>query len=72
MGEDATKLGHFKQESVVDLEEVSQGEVEVKYKSDVSIVVKLAMFGDRIMRSKAKQVEEEFTKNLQEKLRDAV
>jgi carbon monoxide dehydrogenase subunit G len=74
VGEDATKLGHFKQKSVVDLEEVSPGEVAVKYKykSDVSIVGKLAMFGDRVMRSKAKQVEEEFTKNLQEKLRDAV
>lgn len=69
---DVTKLGHFKQKTQVDLKEVSPGEVEVKYKSDVSIVGKLAMFGDRVMRSKAKQVEEEFTKNLQEKLRDAI
>jgi carbon monoxide dehydrogenase subunit G len=71
-GEDVTKLGHFKQKTQVDLKEVSPGQVEIKYKSDVSIVGKLAMFGDRIMRSKAKQVEEEFTKNLQEKLQDAV
>jgi hypothetical protein len=49
----------------VDLKEVLLGEVEVKYKSDVSIVRKLAMFGNRIIRSKAKQVEEEFTKNLE-------
>ncbi len=54
------------------MKEVSPGEVDVKYKSDVSIVGKLVMFGDRIMRSKAKHVEEEFTKNLQEKLRDVV
>jgi carbon monoxide dehydrogenase subunit G len=54
----------------VDLKEVLLGEVVVKYKPDVSIVGKLAMFCDRIMRSKAKQVEEEFRKNLQEKLRD--
>jgi carbon monoxide dehydrogenase subunit G len=54
----------------VDSKDVSPGEVEVKYKSDVSIVGKLAMSGDRIMRSKAKQVEEDFTRNLQEKLRD--
>lgn len=67
-GEDVTKLGHFRQKSVVDLKEVSPGEVEVKYKTDVIIVGKLAMFGDRIMRSKAKQVEEEFTKNLRDKL----
>jgi carbon monoxide dehydrogenase subunit G len=56
----------------VDLKEALLGEVEIKYKSDVSIVRKLSMFGDRIIRSKAKQVEEEFTKNLQEKLRDVV
>jgi carbon monoxide dehydrogenase subunit G len=69
-GEDVTKLGHFKQKSVVDLKEVSSGEVEIKYKSDVSIVGKLAMFGDRVMRAKAKESEKEFTKNLQEKLRN--
>ena len=67
-GEDVTKLGHFKQKSVVDLKEVSPGEVEIKYKSEVSIVGKLAMFGDRVMRAKAKETEKEFTKNLQEKL----
>jgi len=68
-GEDVTKLGHFKQRTDVDLKEVSPDEVEVKYKSEVSIVGKLAMFGDRIMRAKAKQVEEEFTKALQERLK---
>jgi carbon monoxide dehydrogenase subunit G len=71
-GEDVTKLGHFKQKTQVDLKEVSPGEVEVKYKSDVSIVGKLAMFGDRIMRAKAKDVEKGFTTNLQEKLKDIV
>jgi hypothetical protein len=30
---------------------------------------KLAMFGDRILRAKSKEVEKEFTKNLQEKLK---
>jgi uncharacterized protein len=68
-GEDVTKLGHFRQKSVVDLKEVKPGEVEITYRTDVSIVGKLAMFGDRIMRAKAKQVEEEFTKALQEKLK---
>lgn len=69
-GEDVTKLGHFKQKSVVDLKEVSPGTVEIKYKTDVSIVGKLAMFGDRIMRAKAKKVEEEFTEALQGKLKN--
>lgn len=68
-GEDMTKLGHFKNKTSVDLKEVSPGTVEVTYKSDVSIVGKLAMFGDRIMRAKAKDTEKEFTKNLKEKLK---
>ncbi len=71
-GEDMTKLGHFKQKTIVDLTEKSGGEVEVTYKTDVSIVGKLAMFGDRIMRAKAKDTEKEFTKNLQEKLKSIV
>ncbi|MCS7280109.1 MAG: carbon monoxide dehydrogenase subunit G [Desulfobacterota bacterium] len=68
-GEDITKLGHFRQKSVVDLKDLGNGEVEITYKTDVQIVGKLAMFGDRIMRAKAKDVEKEFTKNLQEKLK---
>ena len=71
-GEDVTKLGHFKQKTSVDLKEVLPGEVQITYKSDVSIVGKLAMFGDRIMRAKAKETEKEFTKNLQEKLNSIV
>ena len=71
-GEDVTKIGHFKQKTLKDLKELSPGEVEVTYKSNVSIVGKLAMFGDRIMRAKAKQVEEEFTNALQERLKEIV
>ena len=69
-GEDMTKLGHFKQKSVVDLKEVSPGSVEVTYKTEVSIVGKLAMFGDRVMRAKAKEVEKQFTAALQERLKN--
>jgi carbon monoxide dehydrogenase subunit G len=69
-GEDITKLGHFKQKTVVDLKENANGEVEVSYQSNVNIVGKLAMFGDRIMKSKAKDVEKEFTQNLQKKLKE--
>jgi carbon monoxide dehydrogenase subunit G len=71
-GEDMTKLGHFKSKTTVDLKEVSPGKVEVSYKSDVNIVGKLAMFGDRIMRAKAKDTEKAFTKNLQEKLKTII
>lgn len=68
-GEDVTKLGHFKQKSTVDLKDKGNGEVEVSYRTDVNIVGKLAMFGDRIMRAKAKDVEKDFTTKLQEKLK---
>lgn len=68
-GEDMTKLGHLKQKTVVDMKEIGGGEVEISYKADVTIVGKMAMFGDRIMRAKAKDVEKEFTKNLQERLK---
>ena len=68
-GEDIAKTGHFVQKGVVDLRETPRGEVEVSYKTDATIVGKLAMFGDRIMRAKAKKVEEEFTKALQERLK---
>jgi len=71
-GEDVTKLGHFKQKTLVDLREVSPGRVEITYKSDVNIVGKLAMFGDRVMRAKSRQVEEEFTNALREKLKEIV
>jgi carbon monoxide dehydrogenase subunit G len=53
----------------VDLRKVSPGQVEMTYESDVNIVRKLTMFGDRIMEAKTKQVEEEFTNALKEKLK---
>jgi uncharacterized protein len=71
-GEDIGKAGHFVQKSVVDLRETAEGEVELSYRTDATIVGKLAMFGDRIMRAKAKKVEEEFTNALQEKLKGLV
>ncbi len=67
-GEDVTKLGHMKQTTTIDLKDLGNGETEISYKSDVSIVGKLAMFGDRIMKSKARDMEKEFTKNLSAKL----
>jgi carbon monoxide dehydrogenase subunit G len=48
---------------------VRVGRIEVAYGSEVSSVGKVAMFGDRIMKAKAKDTEKEFTKNLAEKLR---
>lgn len=66
-GEALGKMGTFTVLLVVDLTQSGE-EVEVVYKTDVNIVGKLATFGERIMRAKAKTVGEEFTKNLQAKL----
>ncbi len=68
-GADMTKMGTFTQETTVNLTEISKDEVEVSYSSNVSLVGRLATFGERIMRAKAKSVGEEFTKNLQERLK---
>lgn len=67
-GEDIGKAGRFVQKTTMDLKEREGGEVEISYRSDANIVGKLAMFGDRIIRAKAKKVEKEFTEALQEKL----
>ena len=70
-GVDIGKAGHFVQKTSIDLKENESGEVEVSYKCNASIVGKLAMFGDRILRAKAKKVEKEFTEALQKKLENA-
>lgn len=71
-GEDIGKAGRFSQKTTIELKEIEGGEVEISYSCNASIIGKLAMFGDRIMRAKAKKVEAEFTQALQEKLRSAV
>jgi carbon monoxide dehydrogenase subunit G len=63
------KLGTFTSDVTVNLAEISKDEVEVSYQTNVNIVGRLATFGERIMRAKAKSVGEELTRNLQEKLR---
>jgi carbon monoxide dehydrogenase subunit G len=64
--------GTFSQETIVDLKEIAGGEVEVAYSSKVSMVGRLATFGERIMRAKVNKIGEEFTRNLQEKLKSQV
>ena len=71
-GEDIGKAGRFVQRTSIDLKENEAGEVEVSYSCKANIVGKLAMFGDRIMKAKAKKVEREFTEALQKKLQSVV
>ncbi len=68
-GGDMGMAGTFNQDTVVDLKQVSQEEVEVSYKSNVSIVGRLAIFGDRIMRVKAKELGDKFIQSLEDKLK---
>ena len=67
-GEDKGKASFFKSENVLDLKGLSLNETEVSYKSEVSTVGRLATFGDRIIRVKAKQLEENFVNSLKGKL----
>ena len=64
--------GTFTKETIVDLKEIAGGEVEVAYSSNVSMVGRLATFGERIMRAKVNKVGAEFTQNLQKKLESRV
>lgn len=68
-GEDIGKAGRFTQRTTIDLTENEGGEVEIAYKCNANIVGKLAMFGDRILKAKAKKLEAEFTTALKEKLK---
>lgn len=67
-GQDLKGGGTFSQESIVDLKDLSDGEVEVSYRSSVSVVGRLATFGDRIMRAKAKELGDEFAQSLNRKI----
>jgi carbon monoxide dehydrogenase subunit G len=71
-GADIGKAGTFTQKTTVDLTELSETSVEVSYSSNVSLVGRLATFGERIMRAKAKQLGDEITANLQEALESRV
>ncbi len=67
-GADVTKLGNFSAEIEVKLTEKKPNDVDVAYTANISLVGRLATFGERVMRAKSKSVGDEFTKNLQEKL----
>lgn len=67
-GKDTSMAGNFSHETVVDLVEISPGQVEVHYRSNVGIVGRLATFGDRIMRAKAKEMGEKLVKSLKENI----
>jgi carbon monoxide dehydrogenase subunit G len=71
-GEEMHKAGTFSQKTTVSLTEISENNVEISYCSNVSLVGRLATFGDRIMRAKAKEMGEEVTKNFEERLKSQI
>jgi carbon monoxide dehydrogenase subunit G len=68
-GNAAGGAGTFSQETIVDMKEIGGGEVEISYSSNVSLVGRLATFGERIMRAKVNKTGEEFIQNLQNALK---
>ncbi len=67
-GNEQKKLGHFRQKTEINFNELSENETEVSYRSDVSIVGKLATFGDRILRAKAKEIGKQFAEAVKKRL----
>lgn len=67
-GSDLTKLGNVTMSLDIHLNETAPNNVDLAYKANMSLVGRLATFGERVMRAKAKEFSDEFTKNLQEKL----
>ncbi len=68
-GSAAGGAGTFSQETIVDMKEIAGGEVEIAYSSNVSMVGRLATFGERIMRAKVNKTGEQFIQNLQNALK---
>jgi carbon monoxide dehydrogenase subunit G len=66
-GEDIGKAGTFSMELIVDMKEVGDGFIEIAYFANVTMVGRIATFGERIMRAKINSVLQEFIKNLENK-----
>jgi carbon monoxide dehydrogenase subunit G len=67
-GNELRNLGFFKQKTRINFNSLSEDETELTYQSEVSIVGKLATFGDRILKAKAKEVGKEFADAVKKRL----
>jgi uncharacterized protein len=67
-GADMGMAGSFSQSSDVYLREASTNETEVVYSANVTVVGRIALFGDRIIRAQAKKIGEEFRESVREKI----
>lgn len=67
-GKELRNLGSFKQKTSIHLNELSKDLTEVSYRSEVSVVGRLATFGDRVLRHKANELGKEFADNINRKI----
>jgi len=67
-GSELRNLGHFKQKTRINFNALSENETELSYQSEVSIVGKLATFGDRILKAKARELGKEFADAVKKRL----
>jgi carbon monoxide dehydrogenase subunit G len=65
---DTGRAGEAIHKARIDLRETADGAVEISYLAEANIGGPLAIFGEKSMRSKAKKVEADFAKALQERL----
>jgi carbon monoxide dehydrogenase subunit G len=63
-GKEVRNLGSFKQKTSIHLNELSKDETEVSYRSEVSVVGRLATFGDRVLRHKSSEIGKEFADHI--------
>jgi carbon monoxide dehydrogenase subunit G len=67
-GRELRNLGQFNQKTRINFKKLSETETEISYQSEVSIVGKLATFGDRILKAKAKEVGKQFADAVKKRL----
>lgn len=67
-GEEGGRASRINAESTLTLSEISDGQTEVAYTSDVSIVGRLGKFGLGVMKKKAKSIGQEFAANIAKQL----
>ena len=67
-GSEMRNLGFFRQKTRINFNALSEDETELSYQSEISIVGKLATFGDRILRAKAREVGKEFADAVKKRL----
>jgi carbon monoxide dehydrogenase subunit G len=67
-GEDSRMASHLNASSVIELNDVHPERTEVCYRSEVTVLGRLGKFGEGIMRRKAKEVGEAFSRSVKERL----